>query len=545
MERESMTYDVLIVGAGPAGLSAAIKLKQLAKEKEKDISVCVIEKASQIGAHQLSGAVLDPKSLKTLIPNAWQEAPLDTAVKEDRFYYLSSKRAYKLPTPTPMKNEGNYIISLGLLCKFLGTKAEELGCDIFPGFAASEVVYGETNQVIGIQTGDLGIDKQGNKTDNFQPGMHLLAKQSLFAEGCRGHLSQQLMNHYNLRQNCDPQTYGIGLKEIWEVPDKQHNRGLVIHTIGWPLDRSTYGGSFIYHLSNNRVALGFVIGLDYQNPSLDPFKTLQTFKTHRLLKEMLKDGERISYGARALNEGGWQSIPQLAFPGGSLIGCAAGFVNVPKIKGIHTALQSGQLAAKCCVDELEKTDTDATEVLYLKQLDEVIRNDWVGKELYQARNIRPGFHHGLWVGLANAAFENYISRGKSPWTLKNHADHKQLKPADSCKKFEYPKPDNVFFFDKLASLALSNVYHDENQPSHLRLKDPNIAITLNYQVYASPETRYCPANVYEIVEQNGHPRLQINAQNCIHCKTCDIKDPSQNIQWVTPEGGGGPNYEAM
>lgn len=544
MERESMTYDVLIVGAGPAGLSAAIKLKQLAHAKNTDISVCVIEKAAQIGAHQLSGAVLEPRSLQSLLPDSWQEAPLDTPVKEDRFYYLSTKKSFRLPTPSPMKNEGNYIISLGLLCQFLAEKAEQLGCDIFPGFAASALVYDDNNQVIGIQTGDLGIDKQGQQTANYQPGIHLLAKQTLFAEGCRGHLSQQLMAHFKLRQNCDPQTYAIGLKEIWQVPEKQHNQGLVIHTVGWPLDSATYGGSFIYHLSDNRIALGFVIGLDYQNPWLDPFKTFQSFKTHPLVKVMLEGGERISYGARSLNEGGWQSIPQLSFPGGALIGCAAGFVNVPKIKGIHMALQSGQLAAQCCFDELEKANEDAT-VIHLKSLDKVIRNDWMGQELYQVRNIRPGFHRGLWFGLANAAFENYITHGKSPWTLKNHSDHTQLKQAKSCKKIDYPKPDNILTFDKLTSLTLSNVYHEENQPCHLKLKDSDIPISLNYQTYASPETRYCPANVYEIIDQDGRPKLQINAQNCIHCKTCDIKDPSQNIQWVTPEGGGGPNYEAM
>ncbi|WP_367605703.1 electron transfer flavoprotein-ubiquinone oxidoreductase [Legionella sp. W05-934-2] len=544
MERESMTYDVLIVGAGPAGLSAAIKLKQLAQASNQDISVCLIEKAAQIGAHQLSGAVLEPKSLQALLPDSWQKAPLDTPVKDDRFYFLSKTKSFKLPTPSPMKNEGNYIISLGLLCQFLSEQAEQLGCDIFPGFAASEIVYDDQNQVIGIQTGDLGIDKQGNQTSNFQPGMHLLAKQTLFAEGCRGHLSQQLMAHYHLRKNCDPQTYAIGLKEIWQVPENQHERGLVVHTVGWPLDTSTYGGSFIYHLSNNRIALGFVIGLDYSNPWLDPFKTMQTFKTHPLVSKMLEGGERISYGARALNEGGWQSIPQLAFPGGSLIGCAAGFINVPKIKGIHMAIQSGQLAAQCCFDALEKADEN-TSVLHLKQLDDVIRQDWMGKELYQVRNIRPGFHRGLWLGLANAAFENYIAHGKSPWTLKNQDDHRQLKPVAVCKKIDYPKPDNKLTFDKLSSLALSNVYHDENQPCHLKLKDTAIPISLNYQTYASPETRYCPANVYEIVDDEGKPRLQINSPNCIHCKTCDIKDPSQNIQWVTPEGGGGPNYEAM
>lgn len=544
MERESMTYDVLIVGAGPAGLSAAIKLKQYAQQNNNDISVCIIEKAAQIGAHQLSGAVLEPKSLKSLLPDSWQDAPLDTPVKKDRFYYLTNKSAIKLPTPSPMKNDGNYIISLGLLCQFLADKAEELGCDIFPGFAASDIVFDDKNQVSGIQTGDLGVDKDGHQTSNYQPGMHLLAKQTLFAEGCRGHLSQKLMAHYNLRQQCDPQTYAIGLKEVWEVPEQQHSRGLVIHTVGWPLDSKTYGGSFIYHLSNKQIALGFVIGLDYQNPWLDPFKSMQQFKTHPFISKMLNSGERISYGSRALNEGGWQSIPQLAFPGGALIGCSAGFVNVPKIKGIHLAIQSGQLAAQCCFESLNNSHKKRTAI-HLMNLDNIVRNDWMGQELYKVRNIRPGFHKGLRFGLANAALETYITCGKSPWTLKNHADHVQLNPAMSSKKIQYPKPDNKLTFDKLTSLALSNVYHEENQPCHLQLRDSEIPITLNYQTYASPETKYCPANVYEIVEENGKPKLQINAQNCIHCKTCDIKDPSQNIHWVTPEGGGGPNYEAM
>ncbi|MFW2532804.1 MULTISPECIES: electron transfer flavoprotein-ubiquinone oxidoreductase [unclassified Legionella] len=542
MEHERMEYDVVIVGAGPAGLSAGIKLKQLASKENKELRVCILEKGAQVGAHTLSGAVLEPRSLKELLPDTWQDAPLDTPVNQDLFYFLSSKRAYRLPTPKQMKNHGNYIISLGELCQFLATQAENLGCEIYPGFAATEVLYNEKGQVIGVATGDVGVDKSGNKTANYQAGMHLHAKQTLFAEGCRGQLSQMLMHRFHLRNDAQPQTYGLGIKEIWQVSADKHQRGKVIHTVGWPLDNATYGGSFIYHLSKNRVAIGFVVGLDYKNPWLNPFAELQRFKTHPFVSELLKDGERISYGARALNEGGWQAMPKLSFPGGALIGDAASFLNVPKIKGIHTSMQSGMLAAEACFELLKNEQTSQAE---LSAYPEKVKQSWLAEELYKVRNIRPGFRYGLWIGLFNAAFETYVSHGKSPWTLKNHADYSTLLPAAKAKKIEYPKPDGVLTFDRLSSVYLSNTYHEENQPCHLKLRDPKLAIEVNYRQYNSPETRYCPAAVYEIVEEEAGPRLQINAQNCIHCKTCDIKDPRQNILWCAPEGGGGPNYVSM
>ncbi|ASQ45606.1 electron transfer flavoprotein-ubiquinone oxidoreductase [Legionella clemsonensis] len=543
MQHDTMEYDVVIVGAGPAGLSAAIKLKQLAAKENKEISVCLLEKGAQVGAHILSGAVLEPCSLKELLPDSWQEAPLDTPVTQDDFYFLTSKRSFRLPTPKPMQNHGNYIIRLGELCQFLAIQAENLGCEIYPGFAATEILYNTHGQVIGVATGDVGIDRAGNKTAHYQPGMHLYAKQTLFAEGCRGQLSQNLMRRFHLRDDVQPQTYGIGIKEVWQVTPEKHQAGRVIHTVGWPLDNTTYGGSFIYHLSKNRVALGFVIGLDYKNPWLNPFGELQRFKTHPMVRELLEKGERISYGSRALNEGGWQAIPKLIFPGGALIGDAAGFLNVPKIKGIHAAMKSAMLAAEACFAALEEEQGD-TQV-ELQAYPEKIKQSWLEKELYQVRNIRPGFRYGLWFGLLNAAFETYITHGRSFWTMKHHADHTTLIPAEKAKKINYPKPDGVLMFDKLSSVYLTNTYHEENQPSHLKLRNANLAIEVNYKIYASPETRYCPAAVYEIIQEETGPRLQINAQNCIHCKTCDIKDPRQNIVWQAPEGSGGPNYVEM
>lgn len=543
VEHDVMAYDVIIVGAGPSGLSAAIKLKQLAALQNTDINVCILEKGAQVGAHILSGAVLEPRSLQALLPDIWREAPLDTPVISDSFYCLTNKFALRLPTPRPMKNEGNFIISLEELCQFLAKHAESLGCEIYPGFAATEVLYNEQGEVIGVATGDMGLDREGNKMPNYQPGMHLHAKQTLLAEGCRGQLSQSLMHRFNLRDNVDPQTYGLGIKEIWQIPAEKHKQGHVIHTIGWPLYPSTYGGSFIYHLSNDRVAIGFVVGLDYQNTWLSPFNEFQRFKTHPMVRELLTGGERIAYGARALNEGGWQSIPKLTFPGGALIGDAAGFLNVPKIKGIHTAMQSGMLAAEACFDALKSSES--LQPFELAAYPEKVKQSWLADELYKVRNIRPGFCYGLFIGLANAAFETYITRGKSPWTLSNHADYKTLYTAKQSKKINYPKPDGILTFDRLSSVYLTNTFHEENQPCHLKLRDKELAITVNYQQYASPETRYCPAGVYEIVEEDTGPRLQINAQNCIHCKTCDIKDPRQNIVWVAPEGGGGPNYIGM
>lgn len=537
-----MEYDVVIVGAGPAGLSAAIKIKQLAAQENREISVCLLEKGAQIGSHIMSGAVLEPVSLKELLPNKWQEAPLNTAVKEDLFYYLTEKRAFHLPTPPQMDNTGNYIISLGELCQFLGSEAESLGCEIYPGFPATDILYDTHGRVIGVATGAFGIDKAGNKTTQYQPGMHLLAKQTLFAEGCRGQLSQNLMNRFNLREGVSPQTYGLGIKEIWQVQPENHQEGKVIHSIGWPMNQRTYGGSFLYHMSNNRIAVGFVVGLDYQNPHLSPFAEMQRFKTHPFIRNLFTDAERISYGARAINEGGWQSLPKLTFPGGALIGDAAGFLNVPKIKGIHTAMQSGMLAAKACVEAIDAINEAPIE---LTAYPEKVKNSWLQDELNRVRNIRPGFKYGLWVGLANAFLETWLTFGKSPWTLKNHSDHTTLHLAAKSKKIIYAKPDGILTFDKLSSVYLSNTYHDENQPAHLVLRNPRLPILINYQQYASPETNYCPAGVYEIVQEESGPRLQINAQNCVHCKTCDIKDPNQNINWQAPEGGGGPNYVGM
>ena len=537
-----MEFDVLIVGAGPAGLSAGIKLKQLALASNKEISVCILDKGSQVGAHILSGAVLEPRSLKELLPDSWQNAPLDTQVTQDKFYFLTEKKSFKLPTPKPMHNEGNYIISLGELCQFLAEQAEALGCELYPGFAAVEALYNNQNQVIGVVTGSVGIDKQGKETNNFQPGMHLLAKQTLLAEGCRGQLSQSLMARYHLRDNAQPQTYGLGVKEIWQVKKDKHQAGTVIHTIGWPMDQATYGGSFIYHLSKHRVAVGFVVGLDYKNPWFSPFEEMQRFKTHPLINSVLAGGERLCYGARALNEGGWQSLPKLTFPGGALIGDAAGFLNVPKIKGIHTSMKSGMLAAEACFEVLDQEQKTQIE---LTGYAEKVKQSWLAQELYPVRNIRPGFKFGLFGGLLNAAFETYITEGHSPWTLKNHADIPSLIPAEKAKKINYPKPDGQLTFDRLSSVFLSNTYHEENQPCHLKLKQPKLAISVNLNTYSSPESRYCPAAVYEIVEEENGPRLQIDAQNCIHCKTCDIKDPRQNIVWTAPEGGGGPNYTEM
>lgn len=543
MEMETIHYDVVIVGAGPSGLSAAIKLKQLAAQAQKDIRVCIFEKGARVGAHILSGAVLEPRSLKQLLPMTWKNAPLDTPVIHDTFQYLTPKNAITLPTPRPMRNASNYIISLGDLCQFLAQEAEALGCEIYPGFAATELLTDSNGAVIGVATGPQGIDKNGEKTANYQPGMKVLAKQTFFAEGCRGQLSQELMKKYHLREGVQPQTYGIGIKELWRISDQNHQQGHVSHTIGWPLDSNTYGGSFIYHFSENRLAIGFVVGLDYTNPWLNPFEEFQRFKTHPSIRKLLLGGERIGYGARALNEGGWQSLPKLTFPGGVLIGDGAGFLNVPKIKGIHLAIESGILAAESTFEML--TAQEQSHPFELKSYSEKFKHSWMAKELYQARNIRPGFRHGLFWGLCNAAFETYITYGKSPWTLKNHADHSTLKFAQKAKKIEYPKPDGVITFDKLSSVYLSNTFHEENQPCHLILKDKTIPIDINYKYYASPETRYCPAAVYEIVEENGQPHLHINAQNCIHCKTCDIKDPKQNIVWKAPEGGGGPNYTDM
>ncbi len=534
--REAMEFDVVIVGAGPAGLAAAIRLKQVAPEA----SVCVVEKGGEVGAHILSGAVLEPRALNELIPDwADKDAPLNTPAREDRFLFLTATAARRLPTPPQMNNHGNYIVSLGNVVRWLGQQAEALGVEIYPGFAAAELLE-QNGRVLGIATGDMGIGKDGKPTSTYQRGMELRAPYTLFAEGCRGSLSKQLFAQFHLREGHDPQTYAIGIKELWEVPAAGHKPGLIEHTVGWPLDRQTYGGSFLYHFGDNLISYGFVVGLDYRNPFLSPFDEMQRFKTHPAMRHHFEGGRRISYGARALNEGGFQSIPTLIFPGGALIGDAAGFMNVPKIKGTHTAMKSGMLAAEAVAEALAG-DRPAQLTAYPEKL----RTSWVWDELSVVRNIRPAFaKYGLLGGLSYAAMDTYVFRGKAPWTLHHaHPDNETLLPADKAPPIDYPKPDGVLTFDRLSSVFISNTNHEENQPPHLRLRDPDKAISVNWVRYRSPETRYCPAAVYEIVgADEGHPALQINAQNCVHCKTCDIKDPTQNIDWVTPEGSGGPNY---
>jgi electron-transferring-flavoprotein dehydrogenase len=538
MEREAMEYDVVVVGAGPSGLAAAIRLKQLAAEKGQELAVCVVEKGSEVGAHILSGAVIEPRALAELFPD-WKErgAPLETPATEDRFLYLTKTKAVKLPTPPQMHNEGNYIVSLGNVCRWLGSQAEALGVEIYPGFAAAEVLYTEDGRVRGVATGSMGIGKDGEPTENFQPGVELHAKETIFAEGCRGNLSKTLMERFHLRDGVQPQTYGLGVKELWEIDPAKHRPGLVIHTVGWPLDGSTYGGSFLYHLEGNQVAVGFVVGLDYSNPYLSPFEEMQRFKTHPAIRPFFEGGRRIAYGARALSEGGLQSLPKLDFPGGVLIGDAAGTLNTPKIKGTHTAMKSGMVAAENVFARLKEGATGTFR--------EALEKSWVWDELSAARNIRPSFRFGLLGAMAYSALDTYLFRGKAPWTLRHHADHEQLKPAAEAKPIEYPKPDGKITFDRLSSVFISNTNHVENQPPHLQLKDPAKAVEVNWKVYAGPEGRYCPAGVYEFLQDEAGTRLQINAQNCVHCKTCDIKDPTQNINWVVPEGGGGPNYPNM
>lgn len=547
IERESMHYDVVIVGAGPSGLAASIRLKQLAAKEQRDISVCIVDKGSEVGAHILSGAVIDPRSLSELIEN-WQEkgAPLTCAVKEDRLLFLTEKKAYRLLTPSSFNNHGNYIISLGLFCRWLAQQAEEMGVEIYPGFAAAEVLYHPDGSVRGIATGDMGLNKDGQPGSNYQQGMALLAKQTIFAEGCRGSLTKTLIRQFQLDKDCQNQTYGIGIKELWSVAPEKSKPGTVIHSIGWPLDRKTYGGSFLYHLNDNKVAVGFVVGLDYQNPYMSPFSEMQRYKTHPAIREVLEGGTRIAYGARALSEGGLQSLPKLTFPGGLLVGDTAGFLNVPRIKGIHAAMKSGMLAAEAIAEVLKEehvSDNSNTEAV---KYSELFRDSWLYHELHKVRNIRPSFKWGLFGGLAYSGLEEYIFRGKAPWTLRHRSpDYASLRKAQECRPIDYPKADGKLTFDRTSSVYLASISHDENQPVHLKLNNPELAISVNYREYASPETRYCPAGVYEIVDQAGEPHLQINAQNCVHCKTCDIKDPEQNINWVCPEGGSGPNYAEM
>lgn len=543
-----MIFDVVIVGAGPSGLTAGIRLAQLAKEQERELTICILEKGSEVGAHILSGAVLEPRALNELIPD-WKEkgAPLNTPVRSDEFRYLTAAGSFKMPTPPQMHNEGNYIISLGNFCRWLAEQAEELGVEIFPGFAAAEVLYDESGAVRGVATGDMGIGKDGKPTDNFEPGMELIGRQTIFAEGCRGSLTGELMKTFGLCDGVEPQTYGIGIKELWEIEPEKHSEGSTLHTIGWPLKSDTYGGSFLYHIADNQVAVGFVVGLDYKNPHLSPFDEFQRFKTHPAIRGTFEGAKRISYGARAISEGGFQSIPKLTFPGGMLVGDTAGFLNVPKIKGTHTSMKSAMVAAEAVFELLPvEYDEEAPGVaLESTAYPDRLKKTWLWSELHKERNIRPGFNKGLWLGLINGALESFIFRGKAPWTMGHHKDHEQIGNKNAYPKIDYPKPDGKISFDKLSSVFLSNTYHEENQPAHLKLRNDSVPIELNLAEYDAPEQRYCPAGVYEIVEIENKPHLQINAQNCVHCKTCDIKDPSQNIHWAVPEGGGGPNYPNM
>ncbi|MTW12782.1 FAD-binding protein [Pseudoduganella eburnea] len=538
-----MEYDVVIVGGGPAGLAAAIKIKQL----NADTSVVVLEKGGELGAHILSGAVMDPKAITELIPN-WKElgAPLNTEVTEDRVLFLTETKAYKTPNfalPKCFENHGNYVISLGNVVRWLGQQAEALGVEIFPGFTGAEILYNDDGSVKGVATGNMGVKRDGEPGPDFQLGMELHGKYTLFAEGARGHLGKQLMAKYDLNKGKDPQSYGIGIKELWEIDPAKHQPGLVIHTTGWPLDSKTYGGSFLYHMENNQVMVGYVVGLDYENPYLSPYEEFQRYKTHPEIRTFFEGAKRISYGARAITAGGLQSLPKLVFPGGALIGCDAGFLNMSRIKGSHAAIKSGMLAAEAVVAALG-AGRSADE---LGAYPEAFEKSWLHEELHVARNVKPWLKKGLYLGSLMTGIDQLIFRGKAPWTLHHSTpDHACLRPASDFTPITYPKPDGKLTFDRLSSVFISNTNHAEDQPIHLTLKDASVPVKVNLAKYAGPEARYCPAGVYEFVKTDeGQDRLQINAQNCVHCKTCDIKDPTQNIVWVTPEGGGGPNYPNM
>ena len=554
MQRDAVDYDLVIVGGGPAGLAAAIRAKQLSQAIGAELSVCLVEKAAEIGGHILSGAVIDPRGLQELIPD-WEKqgAPLNTPVTQDQFLFLSENGQTRVPTallPSCFKNHGNYIASLSDLVKWLGQQAEALGVEIYPGFAAAEVLYNPQGEVCGIATGNMGVGKDGEPTNQFQPGMELRARYTLFAEGSRGHLGRQLIERFNLNRNADPQSYGIGIKELWQVSPEQSKPGLVVHTAGWPLDSQTYGGSFLYHLNNQQVAIGLVVGLNYRNPWLSPFEEFQRLKSHPAIGQTLEGGKRLGYGARAITAGGLNSLPELIFPGGALIGCEAGFLNASRIKGSHAAIKTGMLAAEACVQALQQPESPALLTDYPK----TFRASWLYDELYRARNFKPAMSKGLWLGTLLVGIDQTLFGGRAPWTLHNRKpDHAYLEPADQHSPIQYPKPDGLMRFDRLSSVFLSNTNHEENQPAHLTLKDNTVPVALNLTRYAGPEARYCPAGVYEYLNDQGQPvvtpgdgaQLRINAQNCVHCKTCDIKDPSQNIVWVSPEGGGGPNYAGM